>query len=104
MTFERTPPDEPGLIDARRAAATIKYKLACRNYSLAKIALEAQVSQAVVSNTINGRATSFRVAKKICEVLGEELSDLFPGRYQFRPRNSSGESTTKHQQGRPKKG
>lgn len=72
------------------AAATdpyrIRFQLQERGYSLVRLARELGVSQAVVSNTIRGKTTCYRVAHRVAQLLGSKPEALWPGRYQFKPR------------------
>lgn len=74
-------------LERRRAAALeIRYELAKKGYSLARVAKVANVTGAVVSNTVSGRITCFEVARLIGEILGKKPTILWPGRYVFTPR------------------
>ena len=64
----------------------ITYRLRRLGHSQSKVGRELGVSQAVVNNTIHGRVTCHRVAVYVAELLGETIHNLWPGRYDFKPR------------------
>lgn len=72
--------------DAPPSALDIRYRLAKTGYSLAELAEQLEVTPSVVSNTISGKITCYAVAKRVAELLKADLSALWPGRYDFKPR------------------
>lgn len=65
-------------------------EIACRlrlqGWTQAALAKEIGVSDGIVNNVIHNRATCHRVAMRIAELLGNGVQELWPGRYEFKPR------------------
>lgn len=64
----------------------IQYELKKLGFTQADLARTLNVSDAVISNTILGRATSWPVAQHIAALIGKVPKDLWPDRYCFKPR------------------
>lgn len=64
----------------------LTFELRKRGYTQAKLAKVIGVTHATVNNVIHNRATSHRVASKVAELIGRRIQDLWPGRYEYRPR------------------
>ncbi len=67
----------------------IAFNLRRRGVRQTAIARELGVTPSTVGNVIHGRATSHMVASHIAELLGLELSELWPSKYCYRPRRLS---------------
>ncbi len=76
------PPGAPTGVD-------INYMLRKLGVTQVAIARELRVSAGIVSNVINNRVTCHRVATHIAGLLGANAQDLWPGRYEYRPRATS---------------
>lgn len=79
-----------GHSQASIGAIEISYRLRRLGLTQTQIAHELSVAPSVVSNTIRGRTTSHRVACYIAGLLGDEIHQLWPGRYEFKPRPRAG--------------
>lgn len=77
---------QAGHPQTRIDAIEISYRLRRLGLTQARIAHALGVAPSVVSNTIRGRTTSHRVACYIAGLLGDDLCQLWPGRYEFKPR------------------
>lgn len=66
----------------------ISYRLRRLGQTQADIARNLGVSPGVVSNVIHGRITSFTVASHIAALIGQEVTELWPAKYVFRPRKT----------------
>lgn len=64
----------------------IAYRLRTLGWTQVALAKDLQVSQGIVNNVIHDRATCHRVALRVAELLGSSLQELWPGRYEFKPR------------------
>ena len=64
----------------------INYRLRLKGMTQASIAKELRVSAGMVNNVIHNRVTCHRVAMHIATLLNEPLENLWPGRYEFKPR------------------
>jgi Ner family transcriptional regulator len=71
---------------AGMAAFEIAYELRRRGFSQADVARRLRVQHGTVSNILHGRATSYRVASFLAAVIGRGVGEIWPGRYEFRPR------------------
>ena len=69
----------------------IAYRLRLQGWTQAALAKEIGVSDGIVNNVIHNRATCHRVAMRIAELLGSDLQELWPGRYEFKPRATKAE-------------
>jgi plasmid maintenance system antidote protein VapI len=56
----------------------VNFLLKKNGSSQADIAAQLQLSPHTISNVINGRSISMRVATKIASVIGKEVSEVFP--------------------------
>lgn len=70
-------------------AIDLIYRLKRAGYSQVRVAQELGVKRAVVNDVVHGRAASLRVAAHIATVIGEEVEDIWPGRYALH--NASGQ-------------
>lgn len=61
--------------------ADIKALLEKAGYTQIKLGRELKVSDVMVNHVIKGRSTSRRIAKRIAQITGKTLNDLWPGRY-----------------------
>lgn len=68
------------------SALEINYALKRAGLNQAKIAKMLDVSPSTVSSVINGKASSYQVARFIAEKLNTSVAALWPDRYIFRPR------------------
>lgn len=66
----------------------INYALRKAGFSQAKIARVLEVSPSTVSSVINGKASSYQVARFIAEKLNTSVNRLWPDRYVFKPRGA----------------
>lgn len=64
----------------------IAYRLRTLGWTQVALAKDLQVSHGIVNNVIHDRATCHRVALRVAELLGSSLQELWPGRYEFKPR------------------
>ena len=64
----------------------IACQLRLQGWTQAALAKELGVSDGIVNNVIHNRATCHRVAVRVAELLGRSLQELWPGRYEFKPR------------------
>jgi lambda repressor-like predicted transcriptional regulator len=67
-------------------AIEIIYLLHRLGKSQAQLARELGVSGGVVNNVIHNRITAYAVATHIAELLGQEVGEIWPDRYVFKPR------------------
>ena len=67
----------------------IVFELRRRGLSQVAVAARLGVAHATVNNVIHGRATSYRIASYIADVLQQRLEVLWPGRYEFKPRGKA---------------
>jgi len=70
------------------SALEINFALKRAGLSQAKIARLLDVSASTVCSVINGKASSYQVAKFIAEKLNTSVNHLWPDRYVFRPRRN----------------
>jgi len=70
-------------------AIEIMYRLKRLGVTQAQIGRDLGVRQGVVSNVIHDRATAHSIALHIANLLGCEVTDLWPERYCFKPRKPS---------------
>ena len=68
------------------AAYEISYELRRRGLRQADVARQLAVSRATLNNVLHGRATSYRVATHVASILERGVKELWPGRYEFKPR------------------
>ena len=68
------------------SSVEINYRLRLKGLTQASIAKELSVSAGMVNNVIHNRVTCHRVANHIAALLNESLETLWPGRYEFKPR------------------
>jgi lambda repressor-like predicted transcriptional regulator len=61
--------------------ADIKALLEKAGYTQISLAKDLKVSDVAVNHVIYGRHSSRRIAKKIAEITGKSLEELWPGRY-----------------------
>lgn len=71
---------------AGMAAFEIAYELRRRGFTQADVARRLKVEHATVSNIVHGRATSYRVASLLAAIIGRGVREIWPGRYEFKPR------------------
>ncbi len=69
-------------------AYEIVFQLRKHGVTQSDIAKELNVTYSSVSNVIHGRATSFRIAVRLAAQIGRTVQELWPGRYEFKPRKS----------------
>ena len=69
-------------------ALEISYRLKRLGLTQAGLARQLGVSTSVVGNVIHDRVTAFDIARHIAQLLGEDISTLWPHRYCFKPRGS----------------
>lgn len=69
-------------------ALEISYRLKRLGLTQAGLARQLGVSTSVVGNVIHDRVTAFDIARHIAQLLGEDVSTLWPHRYCFKPRGS----------------
>lgn len=74
------------LNSASVSALEINYALKRAGLNQAKIARLLDVSPSTVCSVINGKASSYQVARFIAEKLNTSVTALWPERYTFRPR------------------
>lgn len=67
-------------------AIEIIYLLHRLGKSQAQLARELGVSGGVVNNVIHNRITAYAVASHIAGLLGNEVEEVWPDRYVFKPR------------------
>lgn len=79
-------------------ALEITYRLKRLGLTQSGIARELGVSTSVVGNVIHNRVTAFEVARHIGDLLGEDLSTLWPNRYCFKPRGSNAQRKARTKQ------
>ena len=70
-------------------AIEIIYRLQKLGKSQADLARELKVSGGVINNVIHDRISAHAVATVIAELLESKAEDLWPQRYQFKPRGPS---------------
>lgn len=75
----------------------IAYRLRLQGWTQAALAKEIGVSDGIVNNVIHNRATCHRVAMRIAELLGDGVQELWPGRYEFKPRTTKVERNVKEE-------
>ena len=63
----------------------IAFELRRRGLSQTDVAMRLGVAHASVNNVIHRRATSYRIASYIAEVLNREVNVLWPGQYEPKP-------------------
>uniref|UniRef100_UPI004048A52C helix-turn-helix domain-containing protein n=1 Tax=Rheinheimera sp. TaxID=1869214 RepID=UPI004048A52C len=66
----------------------INYALRKAGFSQARIARVLEVSPSTVSSVINGKASSYQVARFIADKLNTSVNCLWPDRYVFKPRGA----------------
>lgn len=71
------------------AAYEISYELRKHGLRQADVARQLAVSRATLNNVLHGRATSYRVATHVAAILNRGVKELWPGRYEFKPRPRS---------------
>jgi Ner family transcriptional regulator len=64
----------------------INYSLRKVGFNQAEIARALEVSPSTVSSVINGKASSYHVARFIADKLNTTVESLWPDRYVFKPR------------------
>ena len=64
----------------------INYSLKKVGLNQAEIARALEVSPSTVSSVINGKASSYHVARFIADTLNTTVESLWPDRYVFKPR------------------
>lgn len=69
-------------------ALEITYRLKRLGLTQSGIPRQLGVSISVVGNVIHDRVTAYDIASHIAQLLGEEVSALWPNRYCFKPRGS----------------
>lgn len=69
-------------------ALEISYRLKRLGMTQSGIAKQLGVSTSVVGNVIHDRVTAYQIAQYIAQLLGQDISDLWPNRYCFKPRGS----------------
>ncbi|NOR69987.1 MAG: hypothetical protein GQ532_09905 [Methylomarinum sp.] len=65
--------------------------LACikkKKSSYAKIAIALDVHQTSVRSVAIGKGESHRIATHIAKLIGKPIDDIWPGRYNYQPRDS----------------
>lgn len=77
------------LPSAAMDALEISYRLKRLGLTQSGIARQLGVSTSVVGNVIHDRVTAFQIAQHIARLLGQEVGDLWPHRYCFKPRGSA---------------
>lgn len=68
------------------SAIDISYRLRVLGWTQAALARELGVSAGMVNNVVHNRVTCHRVAEHIATLLQEPMQDLWPGRYEYKPR------------------
>lgn len=61
--------------------AMIKAHLRIAGSSQTHVANSLGISHSAVSRVIDGHSRSLRVARRICEIIGEPVETVFPGQY-----------------------
>jgi lambda repressor-like predicted transcriptional regulator len=69
-------------------AFEINYRLRRVGKTQVALARDLGVSNGVVSNVIHGRVSCYSIALHIAQLLDESVELLWPGRYEFKPRNA----------------
>lgn len=64
----------------------ITYRLRKLGVTQSALARELQVSTVMINKVIHSRSTCHRVATHIASLLGTPMQELWPGRYEYRPR------------------
>lgn len=67
-------------------AYEIAFELRSQGVSQADVAAQLGLHHASVNNVVHGRATSFRVATYVANLINRNVHEIWPGRYEFEPR------------------
>ncbi|MCC7083192.1 MAG: helix-turn-helix domain-containing protein [Burkholderiales bacterium] len=60
-----------------------------RGYTQTRLARELETKASCVGNVIHGRHKSLRTAKYVAGLLGKEVDDLWPGKYDYCAKRST---------------
>lgn len=77
----------------------ISYRLRMLGWTQSALAKELEVSAGMVNNVVHNRVTCHRVAAHIAGLLNESMQNLWPGRYEYKPRARGSRGEIKTEEG-----